>query len=88
MPFATAARSIAHAVSPLQQVGAATLAEMALDFAHQGDTEGLAHLCDVGVSPDLADTRGRRLLAIAAARGDAVMVQMLLDRGAKPLPAA
>lgn len=85
MPLTAADRPTAHAVSPLQHTGALTLAAMAFEFARQGNTEGLGHLCDVGVSPELCDEQGRSLLAVATARGDHAMVQMLLERGATPI---
>ncbi|WP_090596025.1 ankyrin repeat domain-containing protein [Auraticoccus monumenti] len=58
------------------------LAQLCLEMARQGDTEGLATYVDAGVPVDLTDADGSTLIMIAAEFGHAATVAALAERGA------
>lgn len=58
------------------------LAQLCLEMARQGDTEGLTTYVDAGVPVDLTDADGSSLIMVAAEFGHASTVAALAGRGA------
>jgi ankyrin repeat protein len=60
----------------------ATLQQIALDFARNGETEPLVEMIRHGLPVNLADARGNSLLMLASYNGEAATTRMLLEHGA------
>ncbi len=58
------------------------LLRASFEWARAGDVEPLAHLLDLGASPDLTNVKGDTLLILAAYHLQDEAVRLLIDGGA------
>src|SRR5260370_42143060 len=61
----------------------ATLQQMALDFARNGETEPLVEMIRHGLPVNLADAKGNSLLMLASYNGEVETTRMLIGHGAE-----